>query len=97
MDLTNLYFKQHWIKLKHVYVVRRFLSTTTAGAGVKVAVPEEENINIKKTVFLPKTTFPPHLKSTERSAVDAELHKQGKFDDFYLWQRDAAERKHLPE
>jgi isoleucyl-tRNA synthetase len=92
MDSTKLYFKQHLIKLKNVYVFKRSASATAATPN-----PEAEKLDIKKTIFLPKTTFQPHLKCIERSATDTEIYQKGKFEEFYQWQKGAEERQHLPE
>jgi isoleucyl-tRNA synthetase len=89
MDSTNRYIKQHLIKLKNVYVIKRYFSAASP--------IQHEKLDIKKTVFLPKTTFQPHLKCVERSATDTEIYQKGKFEEFYQWQRDAEERQHLPE
>jgi isoleucyl-tRNA synthetase len=89
MGSTNHCIKQRWIKLKNICVKRCFSAANTSGI--------EQAQHIKKTVFLPKTTFQPHLKSIERSAADTELCHKGKFEEFYQWQRDSEERQHLPE
>jgi isoleucyl-tRNA synthetase len=53
-----------------------------------------ECVNIKDTVFLPKTDFPARIKSTERSRLDAELAVNFRFSSLYGWQYS---RKDLPE
>lgn len=56
-----------------------------------------KEINLKETVFLPKTDFPTRIKSTERSQLDAELAHVSKFSSLYEWQRNSSDRKSLPE
>jgi hypothetical protein len=78
--------------LKNVYVFKRSASATAATPNL-----EAEKLDIKKTIFLPKTAFQPHLKCIERSAADTEIYQKGKFEEFYQWQKGAEERQRLPE
>lgn len=62
-----------------------------------MCTPAEEKLNIKKSVFLPKTEFPVSVKSTERSRLDAELSAKSGLLSLYDWQRGSDERRSLPE
>ncbi|CEF66739.1 Aminoacyl-tRNA synthetase, class Ia domain and Isoleucine-tRNA ligase family and Valyl/Leucyl/Isoleucyl-tRNA synthetase, editing domain and Aminoacyl-tRNA synthetase, class 1a, anticodon-binding domain and Valyl/Leucyl/Isoleucyl-tRNA synthetase, anticodon-binding domain and Rossmann-like alpha/beta/alpha sandwich fold domain-containing protein [Strongyloides ratti] len=56
----------------------------------------DKNVEIKKTVFLPKTTYQKGIKSELRSSLDNQIFEAGKFNDYYFWQKDDPSRKELP-
>ncbi|GMR34301.1 hypothetical protein PMAYCL1PPCAC_04496, partial [Pristionchus mayeri] len=52
----------------------------------------EEKEKAKKTVFLPSTAFPVHIKSTERSRMDQDISERGRMGSLYEWQLGDSER-----
>lgn len=75
-----------WAKFPKAKLVRQ-LSTEVVS----------EKINLKDTIFLPKTNFAIRIKSTERSRLDAELFTASNLGSLYEWQRDATDRQSMPE
>uniref|UniRef100_A0A0N5A4X4 isoleucine--tRNA ligase n=1 Tax=Parastrongyloides trichosuri TaxID=131310 RepID=A0A0N5A4X4_PARTI len=63
---------------------------------ISPALPTNE-ISLKKTVFLPKTTFQPRIKSELRSSLDGKIFEAGKFKDYYYWQKNDDTRKTFPK
>ncbi|VDD93119.1 unnamed protein product [Enterobius vermicularis] len=50
----------------------------------------------KKGIFLPETAFKVHIKTVERSGLDAEIASVGGFNSFYQWQLNDSSREGLP-
>uniref|UniRef100_A0A7E4ZYU7 isoleucine--tRNA ligase n=1 Tax=Panagrellus redivivus TaxID=6233 RepID=A0A7E4ZYU7_PANRE len=73
---------------------KRICGTEQCSFSTEASVPKPPNV--KKTVFLPKTSFQPHLKSIDRSALDVEIARKGRFSEFYQWQQTAEDRQSLP-
>lgn len=70
-----------WRSLKHSNVV-------SSRSRILLYSTEASSINIKDTVFLPKSDFPVLVKPTERSRLDAELALAADFSGIYSWQRE---------
>ncbi|EYC11023.1 hypothetical protein Y032_0053g2435 [Ancylostoma ceylanicum] len=51
----------------------------------------------KKTVFLPRTSFVNHVKSSERASLDQQLAISGGLTTLYEWQREQHDRKEVFE
>ncbi|ETN82904.1 isoleucine--tRNA ligase domain protein [Necator americanus] len=51
----------------------------------------------KKTIFLPRTSFVNHVKSSERASLDQHLAISGGLTTLYEWQREQHDRKHVFE
>ncbi|KAL6732773.1 hypothetical protein Aduo_003495 [Ancylostoma duodenale] len=55
------------------------------------------NTSKKKTVFLPRTSFVNHVKSSERASLDQQLAINGGLTTLYEWQREQHDRKEVFE
>lgn len=55
---------------------------------LKRPLTSEKEAKKKKDIFLPKTNFVNHIKSTERAQLDQHLAIAGGLNDLYEWQRN---------
>jgi hypothetical protein len=89
-------------EMKKLIISSSFWTTCSARVsrrhqGRGLCTVAEEKLDLKETVFLPKTDFSARVKSAERSRLDAELSSDSNFSSLYEWQRNASERTKLPE
>ncbi|KAK6055018.1 tRNA ligase class I [Cooperia oncophora] len=70
---------------------------STDSSSPKVQPSTSAKAEKKKTVFLPRTSFVNHVKSSERGLLDQQLASSSGLSTLYEWQRGQVDRKEIFE
>ncbi|VDO89493.1 unnamed protein product [Haemonchus placei] len=73
----------------------RFCSSESSSAKTKPSTSAKDEI--KKTIFLPQTSFVNHVKFSERGLLDQQVSTSGGLPTLYEWQREQTNRKEVFE
>ncbi|XGW24036.1 hypothetical protein V3C99_005890 [Haemonchus contortus] len=76
-------------------IVSRFCSSESSSAKTKPSTSAKNEI--KKTIFLPQTSFVNHVKLSERGLLDQQVSTSGGLPTLYEWQREQTDRKEVFE
>ena len=75
--------------------LQRAAYSSSSNNAVESGTEATANVaELKKTVFLPKTDFPPRISSRDRAWLDTELAHRANFSALYEWQ--AAQKSRPP-